>query len=572
MNSILAKTITFIKSKEILINFIFILGYPLILITYGMDFTDGPWNMRMAQSPETLMPYWLTAAISQLWANFFGDSILSFRLLGYISKEFIILIFYLVFFYNKNLLQFSRYAFVSIVVLNLPNSSNFQYDLATLLCVSILFVGLLKFTITENFFYIILCGFISTMAMLARFPNIVIIPATFVLLAIYSFIRHSNSIPYSKKRWLILSKLWLFYGSSCLLTMALFSIFVSPYTYFNSVFENLYALANTERYHSLQSLINSYIRDIYAISKYVILFYLMSIAYNYTVNSLKINKWLISILVFIVSFYFLTISNTGFFIWRRLHITALVFFLLLVLLSDAFKKRKILHLFLFLTILVLLFIPSVGSNTGMLRCIAFARFSSVFLLYWFMRIKNKSRVQTHFIAIILLAIFVFDINYPKNWVWGDTNNLSELKYSVNHPKLKNINTTIYRKELTEKIIAEINRLSPTQKDMLFFGAAGQMFYYLYDKQSLSKQLFYLETDDKNVIAQLETKIKNEQYYPLIIIIFGDPNNPNWPQCLYNLENNDAKKDIEKAKVLIQMLNENKYSEIISDKAFVIYRN
>jgi hypothetical protein len=364
MNSFIKKTITIFKSNEVLINFIFILGYPLILITYGMDYTDGPWNMRMAQSPESLMPYWLTATISLLWANIFGDSILSFRLLGYISKEVIILIFYFAFFYNKNLLQFSRYAFVSIVVLSLPNSGNFQYDLATLLCVSILLVCLLKFTITENFFYIILCGFISTMAMLARFPNIVIIPATFVLLAIYSFIRHSNTIPSSKKRWLILCKLWLVYGSACLLTMALFSIFVSPYTYFNSVFENLSTLANTERYHSVQSLINSYFRDIYAISKYVILFYLMSIAYNYFVNNLKINKWLISILVFIVYFYFLSISNTGFFIWRRLHITAFTFFLILVLLFDSYKKRKYLHLFIILSIVALLFIPSFGSNTG----------------------------------------------------------------------------------------------------------------------------------------------------------------------------------------------------------------
>jgi hypothetical protein len=532
-----------------------------------MDYTDGPWNMRMAQSPESLMPYWLTATISHLWANIFGDSILSFRLLGYISKEFIILIFYLAFFYNKNLLQFSRYAFVSIVVLSLPNSSNFQYDLATLFCISILFVGLLKFTITENFFYIILCGFISTMAMLARFPNIVIIPTSFFLLAIYTFIRHSNSTPSSKKRWLILSKLWLIYGSACLLTMALFSIFVSPYTYFNSVFENLSTLANTERYHSVKSLINSYFRDIYAISKYVILFYLMSIVYNYTVNNLKINKWLISILIFIISFYFLTICNTGFFIWRRLHITAFVFFLIVVLLFESYKKRKFLHLFIILSIVILLFIPSVGSNTGMLRLISFARFSSIFLLYWFMRIKDKSNVQTHYIAIILLVIFVFDINYPKNWVWGDTNNLSELKYSVNHPKLKNINTTFYRKELTEKIIAEINRLSPTRKDMLFFGAAGQMFYYLYDKQSLSKQLFYLETDDKNVIAQLEIKINKEHYHPLIIIIYGDPNNPNWPQILS--EPNNKAKDLEKSKNLLKMLTENSYQVVVSDKAYVI---
>ena len=250
-------------------------------------------------------------------------------------------------------------------------------------------------------------------------------------------------------------------------------------------------------------------------------------------------------------------------------ITAFTFFLILVLLFDSYKKRKYLHLFIILSILALLFIPSVGSNTGMLRSISFAKFSSVFLLYWFIRIKNKSRVQTHYIAIILLAIFVFDINYPKNWVWGDTNNLSELKYSVNHPKLKNIKTTIYRKELTEKIIAEINSLSPTRKEILFFGAAGQMFYYLYDKQSLSKQLFYLETDDKNVIAQLETKFNKEHYHPLIIIIYGDPNNPNWPQILSDPKNKDKAKDLEKSKDLIKMLTENSYKEVVSDKAFEI---
>jgi hypothetical protein len=106
--------------------------------------------------------------------------------------------------------------------------------------------------------------------------------------------------------------------------------------------------------------------------------------------------------------------------------------------------------------------------------------------------------------------------------------------------------------------------------MLFFGAAGQMFYYLYEKQSLSKQLFYLETDDKNVLKQLEFLLNKEKKHPLIVIVFGHPNNPNWPQILSDPKNKDKVKDLEKSKDLIKMLTENLYQAVVSDKAFVIF--
>lgn len=72
-----------------------------------------------------------------------------------------------------------------------------------------------------------------------------------------------------------------------------------------------------------------------------------------------------------------------------------------------------------------------------------------------------------------------------------------------------------------------------------------------------------------MIAQLEIKINKEHYHPLIIIIYGDPNNPNWPQILSEPNNKAKAKDLEKSKNLLKMLTENSYQVVVSDKAYVI---
>ena len=564
MNS---KALQFVKSSEIYINFILIIIYPILLLTFGINFTDGPWNMRMAQVPDALMPYWLTATISNLWASIFGNSMLSFRLLGYLCKEFIILIFFLFFFKNKNQLQFSRYALIVVVTMFLPNTENFQYDMATTLCLMFIFIGLLKFIITNKLRYLSISGFASILAVLARFPNMVVIPVMFFLLALFPFFKYKETSVSFQKKAILGFKLWMIYGISCFITLgAFFILFMSPYHYFSGVLDTLSGFAQSSKDHSLSRIISGYYKDGLATIKYVVLIFIIWHIYNYTVTYLKLHKWMASIFLFILFYYYLLISNEGY-IWHRTYITALICFILGDLIYTFFKQKKRIHLFLILSIAALIFIPSVGSNTGLLRCRPIGSYFTIFFLYWLSKANTKNMLQKNVLIVLLTSIFIFGISHDM--IWADSPKIIDLQYSINHAKLKNIKTTIYRKELTEKIITEINRLSPTQKDMLFFGAAGQMFYYLYDKQSLSKQLFYLETDDKNVITQLETLIKKENYHPLIIIIHGYPNNSKWPQYLYDKNNKGTSDSIEKSKDLIKMLAENKYKEIVTDEAFLI---
>ncbi len=568
MNS---KVLQFVKSSEIYFNFTLILIYPMLLLTFGMNFTDGPFNMYMVKNPSNFPLYLGTALVSQLWASIFGDSILSFRLLNYLVTEAIVLIFYFVYFYRKDLLQFSRYALAAIILTVATSSNIFSYGITSLLCLIIIFISLQKFIAKPNLIYIAVGGFVSIIAMLAKFPNIVIIPVCFFLLGVFTFVKNEKSALSTKQNWLFLIKMFLVYGLSCLVALTVFFVlFTSPFDYYVDVSEQLSALSQ-DGTHSASGIYTNYVRDALAIVKYLGAIVLMLLAYNFSANYLKIKKWLLSIALFILYIYLIYLSNTGDYNFGySLQITAYTLFLLFVLFYHSYKERNFTPLFIILTTAVLLFMPAIGSDTGLLKCKSFAAFIIIFLLYWMSKMNIKAKGIKHFIIVLLFSLIAYGVYNRATWFYGDTHNLTELKYSINHPKLKYIKTTIYRKELTENIIHKVDSLTIKQKDIVFFGPAGQMFYYLYSQAPLSTQLFYLETDDKTVIKQLQSLLQKENKHPLVVIIFGHPNRGNWPQCLYEANNKDVIDALEKSKDLLLMLSENSYKEVVSDKAFVIY--
>ena len=561
------------KNIETLINFILILGFPLFLILYGMDFTDSPFSMRSAQSPDNAVLTWLTALIGHAWASIFSDSLLSFRLLNYFVTESIVLIFYFVYFYRKDFLQFSRYALTAIILTVATSSNIFGYGSSSLLCLIILFVCLHKFSSNPNFIYVVVCGFVSIMAMLVKFPNIVIIPVFFILLGVFTFVKYGKSALSTKNTWFFLIKIYMIYGLSCLFALSVFFVlFMSPFDYYSNVTDKLSALSHSDATHSTSKIYTNYMRDAIAIAKYMGVIVMMLIAYNLSANYLKIKRWLISLALFLVYFYYIYINNTGDYNFGySLQITAFTLFFLFVFLYHSYEERNFTHLFIIFTISVLLFMPAIGSDTGLLKCKSFATFILIFLLNWIFEKKMKATGVKYFITVLLFSLITYGLYNRFTWFYGDTRNIIELKYTIHHPKLKYIKTTIYRKELTEKIIKKVDALTINQKDKVFFGAAGQMFYYLYNQAPLSNQLFYLEMNDKKVIQQLEYLIQNEHKHPLVVILFGHPNSGNWPQCLNDTNNKDAAEAIVKSKDLIKMLTANSYQEVVSDKAFLIYK-
>ena len=558
------------QSQEYVINFLIVLGYPMLFMTYGLDFTDGPWNVRMSQMPGNFMPYWFTAETGYYWVSVFGDSMISYRWLNYILIELIFFIFCFSFFHNKDKRWFSRYAVVAMILTVRTMVNNFNYTTSTVLCLSVLFICLIKFVNTKKSICLVIAGFISVLAMAARFPNIVIIPAFLMLLGIFVFLKQLKYHDPGKNKFLIMIRLWSVYLGACLLTFVIFSVFVFPcHDYFAKVFESLYSYAHSEKYHSLNHMLTAYGRDIIVIIKFLAILLFMNVLFGFVAKYVKINK-LLAGFVFAGLYIFILIkvsaTNTNF--GYNLNLTAVTLFIISFLFYHFYRQEKYVHLFLLIALTIFMFIPAIGSNTGFIKCKAFASIIIIFLLYWLSREKAIARVQQFFFTMVMLALISHALYCRFSWAYGESQGMGQFSYTINHEKLRSIRTSCYRKELAEKIIQEVKILTSHHNDIVFFGPGGQMFYYLLEKQSLPDQLFYLEPDDRVVIKQLKAVLAGGKEHPAVAILYGNPDIDSWPQNLYEPGDHAAKAYVERSRNLIGLLSENSYRKVIDDKAFL----
>ncbi|NOU47439.1 MAG: hypothetical protein HOO86_10295 [Bacteroidales bacterium] len=428
----------------------------------------------------------------------------------------------------------------------------------------------MKFITTNKLRFIFYCGIISVAAMLSRFPSIVLIPAFIIFLGIYSLLKNRNTpVRFNfKLRYFI--KLSAIYLTACLLTLTLFFLlFNSPTEYFTNI-TNYITSSNSEHYYSLSSILNNIIRDFILIAKYIVLLLAMLITYNLAIYYTKLNKWILVLLYSIGYIWFLHSSNTGIFNFGfSLNITAFIFFILFTLSYYYYKNRKSMHLFILLYISLLIFIAAIGSNTGLLKTKSFSAVISIVLLFWLYKTKQNAGIPKAFLTIVILSFTVFSIYTRFTWFYGETKDIHALRYTINHKKLQHIRTTIHRKNLVEKVTNAVDALGTNPDGIVFFGSSGQMFYYLYEMNPLSKQLFYLESDDYNVLKQLETSIQLEHMSPIVVIVYGNANLASWPQYLSESVNNELETEAKRSANLVNMLQNNNYQIVTNENTFLI---
>jgi hypothetical protein len=226
------------------------------------------------------------------------------------------------------------------------------------------------------------------------------------------------------------------------------------------------------------------------------------------------------------------------------------------------------HLIIFLTIGILTLVPALGSNTGLLKSKTFVILLIPFLFYSLFKIKKLSSESKRFFNVVLISFLLFGVYNRITWFYGDTDEIAKLKYTINHEKLGYIKTTLERKELVEKIMVLTDNIGYDKNDLVFFGPAGQLFYYLFEGKSLSHQLFYLEPYDRKAIRELESMI-TIGYTPPVIVLFGSPNQRNWPQYLSETRDKVRSGILKQTEELVRMLSSYDYSKTTNEDAFII---
>jgi hypothetical protein len=297
--------------------------------------------------------------------------------------------------------------------------------------------------------------------------------------------------------------------------------------------------------------------------------FILFAVYTFGVKSLKMHQWLNGLLIILINLYFIYISNTGNFnLGYSLNTTSFLAFIIFILIYLYIKKQDYVHLIIFLTIGTLTIVPALGSNTGLLKSKTFLILMIPFLFYSLYKIKKISAESRQFFNILLISFLLYGVYNRISWFYGDSDEIAKLKYTINHEKLGYIKTTLERKELVEKVMVLTNNIGYNKYDLVFFGAAGQLFYYLFEGKSLSNQLFYLEPFDRKAIRELESIIANG-FTPPVIVFFGGPNQSNWPQYLSEGGDKVRSGILKQTEELVRMLSCYDYSKTTSEDAFII---
>lgn len=492
------------------------LFYSFVLVFYGIDFTDTFYHLNSFKDFELSSLTGLTSLIGIFWMKLFGNNLLSFRILNLLLINFAVIIPFL--FFVPKAEKTKSYIFLgsSIVLLASLNANIFNYDTVTLFFLSFASIWIIKYYQTGKKSYLLTYGFFSALLILARFPNIVILPLSIILLLIIEYQKYKKV----KKDFLIkFGKVIFLYFFICTIVLVLASFLM--YGNINGLFPRVSnSISSIGKHHSLKTMIWRYSSHFVQIFQYIAVIALLVYFGVKERNFPKKYKYFIHFLIYILIslFLMLGIKIIDYNLNLSLFYSALCYALIINYLCFYFKR----HENDFITFPLILFgfsiIPSMGSNTGLLK-------TSLFLLcyfpFLFLFIKRNRLLYHKIIYKMIFLLVVFSVYTRITNIYEDSslNNLNcELKYKL----IRYIHTTKERCYFIEEVLSDILIEKNKNHPILLYGRVSHIFYYLTNITPLYQHSFWMPFDESSEISRVEEVIKKIK--PVIFLLSNYPEN------------------------------------------------
>lgn len=495
MEDFVAKITQKIDSKLLWITLLLlIVGYQVYYVFFGLDFQDGFYHINRMVSDNPYVMTFLSYKLGYFWSVLVGKSVLSFRLFNAMLYSVMLLVPAVL---VKEKKQFVLIAFMISFPFALLNWNLIGYDTFSFLFLILATVGVLNYFNTPSNFSLFVLILLSVLAISVRLPNILCVPIIGLFILIYG--------KWYRQKWYWLPVFWYGFSTMISFVIVLSITYGSPSGYWAQIQNSLHA---TQEDHSLSALLTVYIKHFFWIVK--ILFFLGSFYFLY--GFLKKKRFGLGFFfllsIFPVYLYSKKIFSTGFNTKAALFLASM---LILFLVLEAFfhvkmksEKKELLPL---ITILALLFLPCLGSNSGF-------KYAGIFIVFFpWLYLRSKLWYKEYFILVFIFLIPLSILEKRNIKFMDESQPFLTSAYDVKN--LEGIRSTPERVVYVDQVVKDCNYLSGQKKKIILYGLNSHIFNYLVNHSVSNFDSFAMKLDNQEEIIKMQHILEKERICVII---------------------------------------------------------
>ena len=481
----------------------FSIAYSSVFLFFGLDFTDSFFIVN-SFGHNNDGPLWpLTSLIGEITQSILGDKLIYFRIITRVSYFLAVAIPYVFLVRRPTAASNMFIAAATLVTLNVTASGIYGYSSMTLLFLSLSTTLIIRYFYSQQVQTLVLFGIVSAMAILVRFPNIVIVPISMCLIVANIYIDR-----YGQHKSHASFRAYFFHLSIFLfsLTFVYLLILVLRYgslTEYYDTFRSYLSVLQHDKSHGVMAIINRNLLETVRLFEYIGLIALL--VYTGTVKErlpkpLYIIYRVLLLFVFSLFLYFDILHDTYTFNFSRL-MTAAVFLLMWRATVNEVEKGGWMTILALLALLAFSFTPAIGSNTGLLKI---APLLIAFMPYIAEQCNMDTQQQSRIGYIILLGIFAIPLKTIS--IYEDSP-VFRLTQSPKSQLLTHIRTTPIRANFVDDVISVYNGEKRQNQEVMFFGKMAHVFTYLTKQEPLYRASFWMLPDDDIEVERAEHVLK-----------------------------------------------------------------
>lgn len=527
------------------------LAYSLVFIFYGIDFTDTFYYINLSKDYTSSPMIIFTLLIGKGWMSLFGDSLISFRVLNWAILILTIFLPFIMLIPSNYRRENLNYLSISIILVTILNDNVFGGDVCTLFFLALSISLLIKFLQANKLIHLLLYGLTSSLLILARFPNILILPASAVIFGIIEYSKNYQKLQKVKSLLSYFKKISIYFSVCIILYILIIMIVYGSVSEFTSKLS--FSIGNVDESHAIIPMFRVYVRDFIKLFQYtgvcVLIFLIVNNKLNF--NGLIQRIFRFSAVIFLALFLKVEIGIMKYNWNMSLFYSAIVCSILIYYSVLYVQNKEYNKLILISIVLIFSIIPVLGSNTGLLKL---SYFSIAFLPT--LLASNRTDFNSNSRLNYLFAVFFLFTFYTKMMVVYEDSKIASLRYELKTEKLGHVKTTKANVQFIEDVLEAFKGVEENNKSVLFYGKVSHVFYYLTDTKPLYQNSFWMPPYDIKEVKKAEQIIISKR--PTVFFV------PSYPE--FSVQYFNDRKTISTFET---MLVENGYNAFAKD-SFIIY--
>lgn len=485
------------KTLLVIIFFMFSVIYYFSGIFFGLDYSDTFYHLNHAIQPPNdlhLYTFLLSSILIKFLIELSGYELIMLRFINSLLFFFAIICPFIILKTRKPKIDALFYISCILILMAPLNYNILGYDTLTIFILAILFSVLVLYLKKSNSYLLIILAILSSVVILIRLPNIVLIPIVFLSV----LFKEGKPLFKITSSGIKSSFLYVF--------LTILFIILGYYLYY----EDWKTLkSSTLISHNPKILIYRYFIDgvklilylSFILSNYLLFKYFRNIKYK-----LLLYASLIGLQCFFLLKFILFTPHSGNY---SLYLTSIAFSILIIhtyynkLHKYDFKQWIIYLFFLFL------FINPLGSDTGFLKA------ASLLLLFPFILNLIDLKLKK-FWFLILITLIPLSILQKASVIYQDFK-ITDLNKTLDINLLYPIRTSEIRYEHLKTMDNEVRELQKKDIEVFFYGNNSHIFQYLYPENSLNIKSFRQPLDTLIFLPEIEKVIFKKDKIALFLV-------------------------------------------------------